>query len=124
MLFLDTGYHFAETYAYRDRMAREWQLNLVNVLAANRPSRSRNRNSAFSTAPNPTQCCQLRKVEPLMRRLSITKSGSPDCAANNRPRAKISKWSSITLAQRQNAAESEPAGRLDLGASVELHRRE
>src|SRR5271169_549191 len=32
VLFLDTGYHFAETYAYRDRMARLWGLNLVNVM--------------------------------------------------------------------------------------------
>src|SRR5215472_5561264 len=30
VLFLDTGYHFAETYAFRDRLTREWQLNLVN----------------------------------------------------------------------------------------------
>ena len=33
VLFLDTGYHFAETYAYRDRMAREWNLNLQNLAA-------------------------------------------------------------------------------------------
>ena len=32
VLFLDTGYHFAETYAYRDRIAREWNLNLINLL--------------------------------------------------------------------------------------------
>ncbi len=32
VIFLDTGYHFAETYEYRDRLAREWDLNLVNVL--------------------------------------------------------------------------------------------
>ena len=31
VLFLETGYHFRETYEYRDRMAREWQLNLINV---------------------------------------------------------------------------------------------
>src|SRR5437899_138169 len=31
VLFLETGYHFAETYEYRDRMAKEWSLNLVNV---------------------------------------------------------------------------------------------
>jgi len=37
ILFLDTGYHFAETYAYRDRIAREWNLNLVNLL----PEKSR-----------------------------------------------------------------------------------
>src|ERR1700719_3889313 len=34
VLFLDTGYHFAETYAYRDRMASAWNLNLVNVVPA------------------------------------------------------------------------------------------
>ena len=33
VLFLDTGYHFAETYAYRDRMAREWNLNVQNLAA-------------------------------------------------------------------------------------------
>ncbi|MFZ0410714.1 MAG: phosphoadenosine phosphosulfate reductase family protein, partial [Candidatus Acidiferrales bacterium] len=26
VLFLDTGYHFAATYAYRDRMAARWNL--------------------------------------------------------------------------------------------------
>ena len=31
VLFLETGYHFAQTYEYRDRIAREWKLNLVNV---------------------------------------------------------------------------------------------
>ena len=34
ILFLDTGYHFRETYAYRDRIASEWQLNLINLLPA------------------------------------------------------------------------------------------
>src|SRR5579875_500141 len=32
VLFLETGYHFPETLAYRDRMAAEWGLNLINVL--------------------------------------------------------------------------------------------
>src|SRR5208282_6799871 len=34
VLFLDTGYHFPQTYEYRDRMTKEWSLNLVNVLPA------------------------------------------------------------------------------------------
>src|SRR5882757_9873716 len=34
VLLLDTGYHFAQTYEYRDRMTRQWSLNLVNVLPA------------------------------------------------------------------------------------------
>src|SRR6267142_6102774 len=32
VLFLDTGYHFAQTYEYRDQMTKEWSLNLQNVL--------------------------------------------------------------------------------------------
>ena len=32
VLFLDTGYHFAETYAYRDQTTASLGLNLVNLL--------------------------------------------------------------------------------------------
>src|ERR1017187_5363043 len=32
VLFLETGYHFSETYQFRDRITAEWGLNLVNVL--------------------------------------------------------------------------------------------
>jgi phosphoadenosine phosphosulfate reductase len=68
VLFLETGYHFAQTYAYRDRMAREWSLNLVNVL----PSQTVPEQEAalgILYRSDPTRCCQLRKVEPLMRAL-------------------------------------------------------
>jgi phosphoadenosine phosphosulfate reductase len=34
VLFLDTFHHFAETYAYRDRIAAEWGLRLINLQAA------------------------------------------------------------------------------------------
>jgi phosphoadenosine phosphosulfate reductase len=68
VLFLDTGYHFAETYEYRDRMTREWSLNLVNALPAQTVTEQE---SAFGILyrSEPTRCCQLRKVEPLMRSL-------------------------------------------------------
>src|SRR5947209_7135070 len=32
VLFLETGYHFAEVYAYRDEMTARYGLNLVNVM--------------------------------------------------------------------------------------------
>src|ERR1700734_4324213 len=31
VLFLETGYHFPETYAYRDQMTEQMHLNLVNL---------------------------------------------------------------------------------------------
>jgi phosphoadenosine phosphosulfate reductase len=69
VLFLDTGYHFAEVYTYRDRLAREWSLNLVNLL----PRVSVEEQEAefgrlYQTEPN--ACCQRRKVEPLMAGLA------------------------------------------------------
>jgi phosphoadenosine phosphosulfate reductase len=68
VLFLETGYHFAQTYAYRDRMAKQWSLNLVNVLPEHTVAEQE---SAFGILyrNDPTRCCQLRKVEPLMRSL-------------------------------------------------------
>jgi phosphoadenosine phosphosulfate reductase len=66
ILFLDTGYHFRETYAYRDRIAREWQLNLINLL----PEKTVAEQEAeygllYQSAPD--ECCRLRKVEPLFK---------------------------------------------------------
>ena len=64
ILFLDTGYHFAETYAYRDRIANEWELNLVNLLPAKTvPEQEAEHGLLYQSAPD--QCCKLRKVEPL-----------------------------------------------------------
>jgi phosphoadenosine phosphosulfate reductase len=68
VLFLDTGYHFAQTYDYRDRIAREWQLNLVNVLPKRTVAQQESQFGVLYQS-NPTQCCQLRKVEPLMQSL-------------------------------------------------------
>ncbi len=66
ILFLDTGYHFAETYAYRDKMAAEWKMNLTNLL----PEKTVAEQEAqfgllYQSAPD--QCCKLRKVEPLFK---------------------------------------------------------
>jgi phosphoadenosine phosphosulfate reductase len=68
VLFLETGYHFADTYQFRDRIAAEWKLNLVNVL----PSKTvEQQESQFGILyrEDPAKCCQLRKVEPLMESL-------------------------------------------------------
>jgi len=68
VLFLDTGYHFPQTYEYRDRMTRQWSLNLVNVLPAQTVAEQESALGILYRS-EPTRCCQLRKVEPLMRAL-------------------------------------------------------
>jgi phosphoadenosine phosphosulfate reductase len=68
VLFLDTGYHFKETYAYRDRMAAAWKLNLVNLVPSMTTGEQEN---AFGILyrTDSSRCCHLRKVEPLMAAL-------------------------------------------------------
>jgi phosphoadenosine phosphosulfate reductase len=66
ILFLDTGYHFAETYAYRDRIASEWQLNLINLLPAHTVAEQEAEHGLLYQS-SPDQCCKLRKVEPLFK---------------------------------------------------------
>jgi phosphoadenosine phosphosulfate reductase len=69
VLFLETGYHFQETYAYRDRFAAEWKLNLVNLLPKTTLAEHEAEFGKLYQS-NPTQCCQIRKVEPLFRGLA------------------------------------------------------
>jgi phosphoadenosine phosphosulfate reductase len=68
VLFLETGYHFAQTYQFRDRIAREWNLNLVNV-APQKTVLQQESELGILYRDQPTKCCQLRKVEPLMQAL-------------------------------------------------------
>lgn len=65
-LFLDTGYHFAETYAYRDRIAREWGVRLINLLPATTVAEQEAQHGLLYQS-SPDRCCAARKVEPLFR---------------------------------------------------------
>jgi len=66
ILFLDTGYHFAETYAYRDQIAREWQLNLINLLPEKTVAEQEQEHGLLYQS-SPDRCCGLRKVAPLFK---------------------------------------------------------
>jgi phosphoadenosine phosphosulfate reductase len=69
VLFLDTGYHFPETLAYRDRMAAAWDLHLINLLPEQTVAAQETQFGILhQTAPD--RCCSLRKVGPLFRALA------------------------------------------------------
>jgi phosphoadenosine phosphosulfate reductase len=68
VIFLETGYHFAELIAYRDRIVREWNLKLVNALPKT-TLEEHEREFGLLHIVEPTKCCAIRKVEPLMRSL-------------------------------------------------------
>ncbi len=68
VLFLETGYHFPETYAYRDQMTERMHLNLVN-LAAKMSVAEQESQFGILNQTAPDRCCGIRKVEPLFRGL-------------------------------------------------------
>ena len=68
VIFLETGYHFKEVIAYRDRLVAEWNLNLVNALPRTTLAEHEAQHGLLYIV-QPTECCAIRKVEPLMRSL-------------------------------------------------------
>lgn len=69
VIFLETGYHFPATLAYRDRIASDWNLNLLVVEPELSVAEQESQFGILNqTAPD--RCCGLRKVEPLFRALS------------------------------------------------------
>ncbi len=64
VLFLETGYHFAEVYEYRNAMTARYGLNLVNVVPEETvAAQEAEFGLLYRSAPD--QCCKLRKVKPL-----------------------------------------------------------
>ena len=69
VIFLDTGYHFAETIGTRDAVAAVYPVNLINVTPSRTVAEQDAELGARLYRRNPDLCCYLRKVEPLERAL-------------------------------------------------------
>lgn len=68
VLFLETGYHFAELYSYRDEMTARYGLNLINVMPERTVAEQESEfPMLYRSAPD--QCCKFRKVGPLFKAL-------------------------------------------------------
>ncbi len=62
VIFLDTGFHFPETLAFKERFAEQYGLNLVEFRPLTDPG------PLYQT--NPDRCCWIRKVEPMERAIA------------------------------------------------------
>lgn len=69
VLFLDTGYHFAETIGTRDAVEAMYDVQLVNVTPEQTVAEQDAAHGKDLFGSNPALCCRLRKVEPLARTL-------------------------------------------------------
>ncbi|MBB5801418.1 phosphoadenosine phosphosulfate reductase [Saccharothrix ecbatanensis] len=69
VLFLETGYHFAETIGTRDAVDLVYSgVRIVNA-AAEQSVMDQEKEFGLLNKTNPSECCRLRKVIPLQRTL-------------------------------------------------------
>mgnify|MGYP002758178199 FL=1 len=62
VLFLETGYHFTETLATRDEVARRLDVTVVDVLPELTVAEQDERHGKDLFARDPGLCCAMRKV--------------------------------------------------------------
>jgi phosphoadenosine phosphosulfate reductase len=65
VVFLDTGYHFAETLGTRDAVAATYPVNLITVTPVRSVPEQDAEHGARLHDRDPDLCCALRKVAPL-----------------------------------------------------------
>ncbi|HEX2301851.1 MAG TPA: phosphoadenylyl-sulfate reductase [Pseudonocardiaceae bacterium] len=69
VLFLDPGYHFAETLGTRDAVAASYNINLITLTPRQTVTEQDTEHGPRLHDRNPDLCCGLRKVAPLDRAL-------------------------------------------------------
>ena len=69
VVFLDTGYHFAETIGTRDAVSAVYPIRLVNVTPSRTVAEQDAELGPRLYGRNPDLCCYLRKVVPLEQAL-------------------------------------------------------
>ncbi len=70
VLFLDTGYHFAETVGTRDAVETVYDVRIVNARPEHSVAEQDSLLGKDLFARDPNQCCALRKVVPLQNTLA------------------------------------------------------
>jgi phosphoadenosine phosphosulfate reductase len=70
VLFLDTGYHFAETIGTRDAVQTVYDVRIVNARPEHTVAEQDSLLGKDLFARDPNRCCALRKVVPLQNTLA------------------------------------------------------
>jgi phosphoadenosine phosphosulfate reductase len=95
VLFLDTGYHFVETIGTRDAVEAVYDINVVNVTPENSVEKQNELFGKDLFAREPSECCRMRKVEPLgkaLRGYSAWVTGIRRVEAPTRANAPLISW--------------------------------
>lgn len=65
VVFLDTGYHFAETLATRDALVERTGVTLINLVPTMTIEEQDRRFGPYLHERDSDRCCQIRKVRPM-----------------------------------------------------------
>jgi phosphoadenosine phosphosulfate reductase len=98
---LDTEFLFPETYNLMDQVEQRYGITIERVFAWNSPEEQERTHGPALWLRNPDQCCNLRKVEPLRRKL-----------------AELQAW--ITSIRRDQTADRAAAGKIEWDAKFGL----
>ena len=63
--FINTGFHFPETIAFRDKVAQDFGLNLVDLESLVPKNQQRDEDGNLYFASDPDYCCFLNKTQPM-----------------------------------------------------------
>lgn len=74
VVFLDTGYHFWETLMFRERIASEWQINVIDLYRDTRWDVFARQHTRTLPMEDPNLCCYLHKVQPMQNALKDLKA--------------------------------------------------
>jgi phosphoadenosine phosphosulfate reductase len=69
VFFLDTGYHFWDSLMFREKLTREWNLNVVNLYRDPTWEVFRRRFGRHLPTVDPNLCCFIHKVQPMQKAL-------------------------------------------------------
>jgi phosphoadenosine phosphosulfate reductase len=95
VVFLDTGYHFAETVGTRDAVAATLPVNLISITPKQSVAEQDTAYGKDLYARDPDLCCALRKVQPLndaLQKYDAWATGLRRAETHNRVIAPVIGW--------------------------------
>lgn len=73
VFFIDTGYQFWDTLTFRERIASEWKINVIDLYRDHRWDVFARQHVRSLPLEDPDLCCYLHKVQPMQKALQDVK---------------------------------------------------
>ncbi len=74
VFYLDTGYHFWESLIFREQIASQWHLNVIDLYRDNRWDVFVRQHIRTLPTQDPNLCCYIHKVMPMQKALKDIKA--------------------------------------------------